>query len=56
MENDIAHHVIVIDEQNFRAVDFEVGFVLDGRTIPVKFPVVTPDFKQTTEIIPAAEL
>src|ERR1051325_9789619 len=47
---------IVIDEQNFRAVEFEVGFVLDGHTIPVKFPVVTPDFKQSTEIIPAAEL
>lgn len=47
---------IVIDEENFRAVEFEVGFVLDGRTIPVKFPVVAPDFKQSTEIIPAAEL
>lgn len=47
---------IVIDEENFRAVEFEVAFVLDGRTIPVKFPVVAPDFKQSTEIIPAAEL
>ncbi|HEX8310771.1 MAG TPA: carboxypeptidase-like regulatory domain-containing protein, partial [Chthoniobacteraceae bacterium] len=47
---------IVIDEQNFRAVEFEVGFVLDGKTIPVKFPVVAPSFKQQTELIPAAEL
>jgi hypothetical protein len=47
---------IVIDEANFRAVEFEVGFVLDGKTIPVRFPVVAPSFTQTTEIIPAAEL
>ncbi len=47
---------IVIDEQNFRAVEFEIGFVLDGVTIPVKFPVVAPAFKNNTEIIPAAEL
>jgi hypothetical protein len=47
---------ITIDEQNFRAVEFEVGFVLDGKTIPVKFPVVAPTFNQSTEIIPAAEL
>jgi Bacterial Ig-like domain/Carboxypeptidase regulatory-like domain len=47
---------IVIDDQNFRAVEFEVGFVLDGRTIPVKFPVVTPDFTASKELIPAAEL
>jgi hypothetical protein len=47
---------IVIDEQNFRAVEFEVGFVLDGRTIPIKFPVVSPDFTQSNEIIPEAEL
>lgn len=33
---------IVIDEQNFRAVEFEVAFVLEGATIPVKFPVVAP--------------
>ena len=32
---------IAIDEQNFRAVEFEVGFVLDGKTIPVRFPVVS---------------
>ena len=47
---------IVIDANNFRAVEFEVGFVLDGAVIPVKFPVVAPDFKQSTEIIPNAEI
>ena len=47
---------IFIDESNFRAVEFEVGFVLDGKTIPVRFPVVTPRFQETAEIIPAAEL
>lgn len=47
---------IAIDEANFRAVEFEVGFVLDGKTIPVTFPVVAPRFTQSTEIIPAAEL
>jgi hypothetical protein len=26
---------IVIDESNFRVLEFEVGFVLDGATIPV---------------------
>lgn len=47
---------IAIDDTNFRAVEFEVGFVLDGKTYPIKFPVVTPDFRGSTEIIPAAEL
>ena len=47
---------IVIDDANFRAVEFEVGFVLDGKTIPVKFPVIAPSFKQSTDIIPKAEL
>jgi hypothetical protein len=47
---------IFIDERNFRAVEFEVGFVLDGKTIPVRFPVVAPAFRQVTEIVPAAEL
>ena len=47
---------IAIDDSNFRAVEFEVGFVLDGQTYPIKFPVVTPDFARGTEIIPAAEL
>jgi len=47
---------IFIDESNFRAVEFEVGFVLDGKTVPIRFPVVTPRFQETAEIIPAAEL
>ncbi|MEO8425619.1 MAG: Ig-like domain-containing protein, partial [Verrucomicrobiota bacterium] len=47
---------IVIDDANFRAVEFEVGFVLDGRTIPVRFPVISPAFKASTELIPKAEL
>lgn len=47
---------IYIDEENFRAVEFEVAFVLDGKTIPISFPVVAPKFKDSTEIIPAAEL
>ncbi len=47
---------IFVDESNFRAVEFEVGFVLDGKTIPIRFPVVTPRFRQSTEIIPTAEL
>ena len=47
---------IFIDDANFRAVEFEVGFVLDGTIIPVKFPVIAPTFSSATEIIPAAEL
>ncbi len=54
--DEIQEKGIVIDQQNFRAVEFEVGFVLDGKTIPVKFPVVAPSFRQSTEIIPTAEL
>ena len=46
---------IAIDESNFRVVEFEVGFVLDGNTIPVRFPVVAPTFRTATEIIPRAE-
>lgn len=53
---EISDRGIVIDGNNFRAVEFEVGFVLDGRTIPVKFPVVAPDFRQSRDIIPNAEL
>jgi len=48
---------IDIDQSNFRAVEFEVGFVLEsGKSVTVSLPVVAPSFKQTTEIIPAAEL
>ncbi len=54
--SEIEQRGIVIDEQNFRAVEFEVGFVLDGAVIPVKFPVIAPSFRQSTEVIPAAEL
>ncbi|MFN0125371.1 MAG: carboxypeptidase-like regulatory domain-containing protein, partial [Verrucomicrobiales bacterium] len=53
---EIEERGIVIDESNFRAVEFEVGFVLDGEVFPIRFPVVAPQFRQTTEIIPAAEL
>ena len=44
---------ITIDDTNFRAVEFEVGFVVDGVSFPVRFPVIAPSFRQTTEIIPA---
>ncbi len=54
--DEIRDRGIVIDENNFRAVEFEVGFVVDGNTVPVKFPVVTPAFYNQTEIIPQAEL
>jgi hypothetical protein len=47
---------IFLDGANFRALEFEIGFVLDGETFPVKFPLVTPQFRPVTEIIPAAEL
>jgi len=47
---------IFIDESNFRVVEFEAAFVLDGKTIPVLFPVVAPRFTESTELIPAAEL
>ncbi|MDH7501179.1 MAG: Ig-like domain-containing protein, partial [Verrucomicrobiota bacterium] len=47
---------IVIDESNFRVVEFEVAFVLEGRTIRVSFPVVAPKFTESAELIPAAEL
>lgn len=54
--DEIKEKGIVIDESNFRAVEFEAAFVLDGKTIPVRFPVISPKFKESTEIIPAAEL
>lgn len=54
--SEIQEKGIFIDEANFRAVEFEVGFVLDGKTIPVQFPVISPQFKQSTELVPAAEL
>jgi hypothetical protein len=54
--SEIGDRGIEIDDLNFRAVEFEVAFVVDGKSFPVKFPVVAPSFRQTTEIIPAAEL
>lgn len=54
--DEIGDRGIVIDRNNFRAIEFEIGFVLDGVTFPVRFPVITPKFTQPTEIIPAAEL
>jgi hypothetical protein len=47
---------IAIDESNFRAVQFNVSFVLDGQTIPVTFPVVSPKFTDSTELIPQDEV
>lgn len=53
---EITDRGIVIDANNFRAVEFEVAFALDGQTIRVKLPVVAPDFAQSTELIPRDEL
>lgn len=47
---------IAIDESSFRVLEFEVGFVLDGATVPVKFPVVAPRFDGNVELVPRAEL
>ena len=35
---------------------FEVGFVFDGKTIPVKFPIIAPNFQQSAEIVPEVDL
>ncbi len=53
---EIQERGIVIDESSFSAIEFEVGFVIDGATVPVRFPVVSPTFSQSTEIIPRAEV
>ncbi|HYG24635.1 MAG TPA: Ig-like domain-containing protein [Verrucomicrobiae bacterium] len=53
---EIEQRGIYIDESNFRVVEFEAAFVLDGQTINVNFPVVSPRFHESTELIPAAEL
>lgn len=47
---------IVIDDTNFSAVEFEAMFVLEGRSVPVRFPVVTPKWRHAIEVIPAAEI
>ncbi|HSH09270.1 MAG TPA: hypothetical protein VK995_02710, partial [Oceanipulchritudo sp.] len=54
--DEIQERGIQIDDQNFRAVEFEVGFVIDGATIPVKFPVISPNYRDNHELIPTAEL
>ena len=38
--SEIEDRGIEIDDLNFRAVEFEVGFVVDGKSFPVKFPVI----------------
>ncbi len=54
---EIEERGIVIDQSNFRAVEFEIAFAVDGGTpVPVRFPVVTPNFAERTELIPAAEV
>ncbi len=47
---------IQIDESSFRAVQFNVAFVVNGQTIPLSFPVVAPTFSQSTELIPADQV
>ncbi len=47
---------IDIDESSFQAVQFSVEFVVDGQTIPVTFPVVSPIFTDTTELVPADQV
>lgn len=47
---------VTIDASNFSAVEFEASFVIEGRPFPVRFPVVTPKFKQSVEIIPRIEI
>ncbi len=47
---------VTIDASNFSAVEFEASFVIEGRPFPVRFPVVTPKFKQSVEIIPRIEM
>lgn len=53
---EIAERGIVIDASSFRVVEFEVALVLKGGTFPVRLPVVAPEFRESTEIIPASEL
>jgi hypothetical protein len=46
---------IQIDQSSFSAVEFQVSFQLNGQAFPVRFPVVTPKFLPSTEIIPLSE-
>lgn len=54
--DEIQQRGIVIDASNFGAVEFTATFLLGGKTLPVHFPVVSPKFREATELIPAAEL
>ena len=54
--DEIEDRGIAIDSSNFRVLEFEVGFVVDGATVPVRFPVVAPRFDGAVELIPQAEL
>ena len=54
--DEIKEKGIAIDENNFRAVEFEVGFVLDGKRIPVRFPVVAPRFGMVLMLVLRAQL
>ena len=47
---------ININEQNFSAVQFSVTFALSSQEVTVNFPVVSPKFTQSTELIPADQL
>lgn len=47
---------IVIDADSFGAVEFTATFLVYGRQLPIRFPVVTPKYKESTEIISDAEL
>ncbi len=47
---------IDIDESSFQAVQFNVEFVVNGQTIPVTFPVVSPIFTESTELVPADQV
>lgn len=54
--SEIEERGILIDSSSYRVVEFEVALVLKGGTFPVRLPVVAPDFRTSTELIPAAEL
>jgi hypothetical protein len=54
--DEILERGIALDADDFSVLEFEVAFVLRGETIPVRFPVVAPKFKERTEILPALEV
>jgi hypothetical protein len=54
--DEITARGIVIDATSFSAVEFEAAFIVGGKSFPVRFPVVTPKFRESTDIIPRAEL